>query len=298
MTAIIIIIAMQSCCWVCLHEGIIESGDACFDGGSSFNDDDDDDESRRLLKTGCACRGSGGVAHVRCVASAAAYDVRFWTSCPTCFQDWTGPFEVAISRARWEGVRSRPAEDPERLFVASNLAVTLQESGGDPEGAAALISEVLDVRRRTLGDDHPDTLDSITNLALHYSETGNYAKALGLSREVVAAHKRTAGDVMNVERAHAVRSLAAALNLMGKFTEARPLHERVLAFRKEHLGEEHLDTLNSTYGFGQCLVGLGEEQQGMAMIEHAASAAARIFGKNHPSARHFASGLEKSNPSR
>ena len=74
------------------------------------------------------------------------HDVNRWTSCPTCRQDFTGEMEVALARARWERVRHRPAEDAERLFVANNLAVTLQESAGDHEGALQLLEEVSRIR--------------------------------------------------------------------------------------------------------------------------------------------------------
>jgi hypothetical protein len=76
--------------------------------------------------------------------------------------------------------RVKLKQDAERLFVANNLAVTLQESAGDFQGALLLLEEVLAVRRETLGNEHADTLDSITNLALHHTETGNYADALKL----------------------------------------------------------------------------------------------------------------------
>ena len=44
---------------------------------------------------------------------------------------------------------------------------------------------------------------------------------------------------------------------MGDFTRARPLHEEALAGRRKLLGNDHLDTINSMHGLGQCLVGLG-----------------------------------------
>lgn len=53
--------------------------------------------------------------------------------------------------------------------------------------ALELMEEVLGVRRRTLGDEDPDTLDSITNLALHHLEMGNCHAALPLSIEAVEA---------------------------------------------------------------------------------------------------------------
>ena len=84
-----------------------------------------------LLHTGCACRGSAGLAHARCLEQAAVHDVNRWTTCPTCRQQWTGEMEVALARARYERVRHRPADDEERLFVQQNLAVALFESAGD-----------------------------------------------------------------------------------------------------------------------------------------------------------------------
>lgn len=119
-----------------------------------------------LLATGCACRGTAGLAHLSCLVKAAMHDVTVWTACPTCKQEFTGEVDVGLARARWALVCDRPPDDQERLFVANNLAVTLKESASDNEGALRLMEEVLGVRRRLLGDGHPDTLDSITNLAL------------------------------------------------------------------------------------------------------------------------------------
>ena len=113
----------DDCCWVC-----------CDGAGAE-----------RLLPTGCACRGSSGLAHLHCLIDAAAHDVRVWTACPTCRQDFTGEAEVGLARARWEMVKGRPDEDPERLFVANNLAVTFQESAGDNVGALGLLEHILEV---------------------------------------------------------------------------------------------------------------------------------------------------------
>ena len=136
---------MQDICWIC-HEGASAAAP--------------------LLSTGCACRGSAGLAHLTCLVTAANHDVTVWNVCPTCKQEFTGELDVQLAKARWALVRERPADDEERLFVANNLAVTLKESGGDDAGALRLMEEVLAVRRRTLGDEHAYTLDSIINLAL------------------------------------------------------------------------------------------------------------------------------------
>jgi tetratricopeptide (TPR) repeat protein len=187
--------------------------------------------------------------------------------------------------------------------------VSLQESAGDADGALQLMEEVLRVRRRVWGDQDPDTLDSITNLALHHLEMRNYAAALPLSEEAVASIRATVasqsgegegeegseegehGSFHTAEAGHAIISLAAIHGAMGNFARSKPLHEEALQMRRELLGEEHLDTLNSKHGLGQTLVGLGQHEEGMAMLVLCVATAKRVFGEAHPSTQHFCKGL-------
>lgn len=269
----------DSTCWVCCEGG---------DG---------------LIHAGCGCRGSAGICHLHCLVQAAQHDVDSWTTCPTCGQYFTGDADVGLARARWELVRGRPAEDEERLFVANNLAVALKESAGDYTGALQLMEEVLTVRRRTLGDQDPSTLDSMTNLALQHTEMGDYDAAESLSREAVAAMRRTLGD-LHAHTLVSIGSLAALLSTQGKFEQAKPLHKEVLAGRRRTLGADHLDTINSMHGFGRCLVGLGvtasskdaqemqhQQQRGLTLLRDAVKTAQRVLGHHHPSTQHFADGL-------
>lgn len=254
------------CCWVCCES------------------------APPLLATGCACRGSAGLAHLACLVEAARHSVQLWTTCPTCTQEFTGEVDVGLARARWALVRERPAEDAERCFVAMNLAVTLKESAGDNAGALRLMEEVLAVRRRTLGDEDPATLDSITNLALQHTEMGHYSEALPLSEEAAAAMRRTLG-LQSVETLVALTGLAALHNSLGSYAEARPLHEEALAAKAALLGGDHLETMNSVHLLGRCLVGLGLRDEGRALLQDAASTARRVLGGAHPSCVHFEAGL-------
>ena len=156
---------------------------------------------------------------------------------------------------------------------------------------ALTLEEVLAVCRRVLGSENPLTLDTLTNLALVYSEVGNYDAALPLSEEVVATTRRTRGADCE-EAAHAIGSLAAVLNNVGEYARARPLWEEALQLRLRLLGPSHLDTLNSQHGVGQCLVGLGEIDAGLSLLEETSTAARRVFGPGHESVRHFDEGLE------
>jgi tetratricopeptide (TPR) repeat protein len=50
------------------------------------------------------------------------------------------------------------------------------------------------MRKRTLGEEHPDTLTTIANLVLIYSNQGRYKEAKELLERVVMTNKRALGE--------------------------------------------------------------------------------------------------------
>lgn len=57
-----------------------------------------------------------------------------------------------------------------------------------------LTERVLEARKRTLGEEHPDTFDLMLNLANRYSDMGRLKEALQLTEQVIEAHKRTLAE--------------------------------------------------------------------------------------------------------
>jgi hypothetical protein len=53
---------------------------------------------------------------------------------------------------------------------------------------------VVAAHKRMLGEEHPDTLNSMHALAYRYGEVGRRQEALQLAEMVVAARKRTLGE--------------------------------------------------------------------------------------------------------
>ena len=82
---------------------------------------------------------------------------RWWWTCQTCEQEFTGAMCIGLANAWWSQVRDRAEEDPERLAAAHNLANSLSHQGKHAE-AGEMQREVLAMRKRALGAEHPDTL--------------------------------------------------------------------------------------------------------------------------------------------
>ena len=70
-----------------------------------------------------------------------------------------------------------------------NFALLLGENG-DFNSAEQLIVQVMDMRKKVLGADHPETLTSMGNLALTYGNQGRWNEAEQLQIQVMDIRKK------------------------------------------------------------------------------------------------------------
>ena len=106
---------------------------------------------------------------------------------------------------------------------------------------------VLTMRRakeRVLGREHPDTLNSVNNLAGPYEAQGRYGEAEPLYKRGLAASERVLGKE-HPDTLNSVNNLAFLYQAQGRYGEAEPLYKRALEGYERVLGREHPDTLNS-----------------------------------------------------
>lgn len=64
------------------------------------------------------------------------------------------------------------------------------------------MKKVVEVSKRTFGEEHSETLDYMHNLAITYSEVDQRQKAMELMEKVVKVRRRTLGE----EHPHTVQS--------------------------------------------------------------------------------------------
>ena len=113
-----------------------------------------------------------------------------------------------------------------------------------PAQAVSYMEHAHQLCREQRGPDHPDTLNSMNNLALSYSALGRTAEALKLGEETLALRRTKLGpdhpDTLN-----SMNNLANSYSDLGRSAEALKLREETLALRRAKLGPDHPDTLNS-----------------------------------------------------
>ena len=94
----------------------------------------------------------------------------------------------------------------------NNTAFLLQRGSGDAAGAEALFRKALEGRRKVLGNQHPDTHNSLYALADCYMKLGRLDDALPLYREELIASKALLGDD-HPDTQVSLRSMEGALAL-------------------------------------------------------------------------------------
>jgi hypothetical protein len=100
----------------------------------------------------------------------------------------------------------------------NNLSNTLNFEGHYAE-AEKLLRRTLDIKRRVLGPEHPETLRSMVNLATSMLHEGHYADAEKLERETLDIRRRVLG-LEHPDTALSMYNLAVLELRMAKRDEA------------------------------------------------------------------------------
>ena len=152
---------------------------------------------------------------------------------------------------------------------------------GEHEQARALDEDTLTRRRRVLGDDHPDTLASASNLAADLRALGEHEQARALDEDTLARRRRVLGDD-HPDTLTSASNLAHDLRALGEHEQARALDEDTLTRRRRVLGDDHPDTLTSANNLAADLRALGEHEQARALDEDTLARRRRVLGDDHP----------------
>ena len=185
----------------------------------------------------------------------------------------------ALNERTVESARTGLGEGNAETLMALNLKGNLMmEVAGREEELLTLRKHVLEQQRRTLGEEHPDTLGSMHNLASVYHLTGCINEAASLYEQTVAIKRRVLGDE-HPGTQMSMRNLALTYSGLGRSQEGVTLQERVLAARRRVLGDEHLLTLQEMTNLAGFYAGLDRFAEARTLHEEALGTYRRVFGE-------------------
>jgi tetratricopeptide (TPR) repeat protein len=146
----------------------------------------------------------------------------------------------------------------------SNLAMDYSDAGR-LDRALPLIERALKEQRAKLGEDHPDTLQSMNNLAAAYADAGQLDLALALYEQALKAHRAKLGK----EHPRTLRSqagFARTYEKAGRDRDAEPLYRKTIeaAGRQEPRNDRFYS--DSLAMLGRCLIRQGKHAEAVPML--------------------------------
>ena len=147
--------------------------------------------------------------------------------------------------------------------------------------APAPFERALSIRETRVGADHPDTAQTLTDLANVLVDQGNLDGAIPLYERALSIRETRLG-ADHPETADSLNNLANALATQGDLDGARTLQERALAIRETHLGADHPWTATILNDLGVILRGQGDLDGARTLFKRAVSIHEARLGADHP----------------
>jgi Tfp pilus assembly protein PilF len=165
--------------------------------------------------------------------------------------------------------------------VFNGLAEYRRNALGAYAQARPLYERALALREKRLGPEHPETAETLNNLAVLFLDEGDNEAARPLFERALAINEKALG-AEHPATATTLNNLAQLLRDQGNLAAARPLFERALAGVETAFGAEHPATAASLGNLGLLLKEEGDIGGARARLERALAIDEKALGADHP----------------
>ncbi|HTW31420.1 MAG TPA: serine/threonine-protein kinase [Candidatus Sulfotelmatobacter sp.] len=173
------------------------------------------------------------------------------------------------------------ANDPEEQAQMLHTMGRVYDSLGLYSRATDLFSRAVEIRRRVLGPNHPDTLDSMRNLAGTLDDEAKFAEAEKMLRETLDTELRVLGP-KDPKTLFSMDDLAGVLFEQGHYAEAEKLRRQALDGERRVLGPDSHDVLLTTSSLGRILTAEGRYSEAEKLQREGLDIARRTLGEDQP----------------
>ncbi|KAJ7435004.1 hypothetical protein FB451DRAFT_1465790 [Mycena latifolia] len=209
---------------------------------------------------------------------------RLLTTCPSK-EELKDPLEFLSQflgpAGTWDSLHFMKVTNELRAYSLISLDLEKNIFSIHPLEAQELEVVVLEKRRKILGDNHPDTLHAMGNLAVTYRKLGQSKEAKELKVVVLKKSRKILGED-HPDTLTAMANLAVTYQDLGQFKEAEELEVVVLKMRRKILGEDHPDTLSAMANLGATYQNLDQLKKAEELEVVALEKQCKILGKDHP----------------
>jgi len=178
-------------------------------------------------------------------------------------------------------IKTGMAKDPDAQAGMMQVMGEVYINLGLFSRAKDLEQQSLDIRRRILGPENPDTLASMDDLAGALEQCGQYAEAAKMFRQEIDISRRVLGTE-SPQTLNAMNNLADDLRYDGHDAEGERLGRETLDISRRVLGPEHQITLSTMNNLALCLESEGRFPESETLFRAVLDTNRRVLGQEHP----------------
>ena len=167
------------------------------------------------------------------------------------------------------------------LLHSYNILTLAIKSTGRYQDAERLEQQVLETVREDLGENHPDTLTIMNNLAMTYYDQGRYEEAEKLQKQAFQIRREVVGET-HLHTQISRSNLASIYTEQGQYEEAEKLHKQVFRIEREVLGETHPRTLVSINNLATTYFQQGRFEEAEKLHKQVFRIRREVLGETHP----------------
>ncbi len=139
----------------------------------------------------------------------------------------------------------------------------------------------IEIRKKILGDEHPEYAESLSDLGVYYNALGNTAEAIRLGTVSLEIYKNTLGKD-SPKYAVSLACLAHYQNCIGNYNEAIRLLTLAIKIFKKTVGENDVKYAISLDNLANYNCELGNYQEAIRLGTQAMETFKKVLGEEHP----------------
>ncbi|KAF2183895.1 kinesin light chain, partial [Zopfia rhizophila CBS 207.26] len=189
-------------------------------------------------------------------------------------------WRMYLPHARYALEMEENGSEGEKSGLLWKFAMCTYSDGRYNESEQVFV-QVMETRKRVLGEEHPDTLSSMGNLASTYRNQGRWKEAEELFVQVMETSSRVLGEE-HPDTLTSMGNLASTYWNQGRWKEAEELEGQVMEMGKRVLGEEHSDTLASMGNLALTYWNQGRWKEAEELFVQVMETSSSVLGEEHP----------------
>jgi serine/threonine protein kinase/Tfp pilus assembly protein PilF len=158
--------------------------------------------------------------------------------------------------------------------------------------SAGTLEKAVELRRRELGDDDTETINTLAGVATAYWAAGQLDRATTLGEQVLQSRRANLGDNHPLTIG-AINDLAVICEDSGRLDRAIDLFQQAIAAQRAKLGDDHPDTVLFMHNLADTYLMAGQPERAVPVFEKAVNVFRSAKGATDPTTLEMTNNLAR-----